>query len=79
MARWRSLESVPKDRTDVLLWCPQEDAKPFGLGTVVIGEYVAGLDCYLDDSGYDIQPICWRPLPSGPESPGDIDFERNDE
>jgi hypothetical protein len=73
MSRWRFLDSVPKDGTQVLFWVPEDDAQPLRDGSVVSGSYDAILDSYSDGNGEDISPIGWLPCPTGPRSMADFD------
>lgn len=77
MSNWRSLESVPKDGTDVLFWVPDVQARVFDKGEVVVGWYDAALDQYFDITGDLSEPICWAPVPPGPRSMEDIQWKRS--
>jgi hypothetical protein len=78
MSNWRSLECVPKDRTDVLLWVPDIGARPYDEGIVVVGYYDSPLDGYFNAAtGDPIEPICWMPTPRGPRNLEDIQWTRS--
>jgi hypothetical protein len=79
LSKWYSLESVPKDGRDVMFWVQSDGHGPIGVGDVVLGSYDSILDCYYDGNGDDIEPICWRELPSGPASADDISFEAEEQ
>jgi hypothetical protein len=75
MSEWRSLESVPKDGTQVLFWASDDDYAVFdGGGYVELGRYDAALDSYCNTAGDEVLPICWMYVPRGPRSMEDIQW-----
>jgi hypothetical protein len=79
LSKWYSLESVPKDGTNVILWVPDEDRRPFDTGQCHCGFYDSALDGYFNSSGEEIYPICWHRAISGPDSADDISFEAEEQ
>ena len=65
VAEWRTIESAPRDWTDILMYCPDEDD---GTGTqgVLLGWYSmadGGFDCWMSPDG-PCAPTLWQPLPT---------------
>lgn len=55
---WSVMEDAPRDGSFILLWFGFEDGR-MHVGSWVDGRWtVHGLN--------DCDPLCWRPLPSGP-------------
>jgi hypothetical protein len=75
LSGWLSLDSVPKDGTEVLFWMPDDDDGPIETGRVVLGRYDAAIHGYFDSSFDEILPVCWQRAPKGPSGTEEISFE----
>lgn len=65
--QWQPIESAPRDWTDILMYCPDEDD---GTGTqgVLLGWYSmadGGFDCWMSPDG-PCAPTHWMPLAAPP-------------
>lgn len=64
---WQMMKTAPKDWTDVLLYCPDDDDGTGAKG-VCQGWYSmadGGFNCWMSLSG-PIRPTRWMPLPEPP-------------
>jgi hypothetical protein len=78
LSGWLSLDSVPKDGTEVLFWVPDNDEGPIHEGRVVLGRYDAAIDAYFGSSFDEILPVCWQRAPEGPSGTEEISFRREE-
>lgn len=70
---WQSIETAPKDGTEILLHCINEDGANEGcvVSKFFQGEWVTfaalRLNCDDSDPGDSLYPTHWMPLPPPPE------------
>lgn len=65
---WHPIETAPKDWTDLVLYCPEDDdgsgARGISLGWFSMRD--GGFDCWMAPDG-PCKPTHWMPLPAPPK------------
>lgn len=59
--RWIDMKEMkPKNNTNVLVYCPDEDS-------VTIAKYYDDIDCFMDENDAEFEGSHWMPLPPKPK------------
>lgn len=64
--KWRTIDSAPKDGTEIIVWCDRGIRHVyFEPGQLPVFSWIV-VDSEDDDRVVNVSPLCWMPVPEPP-------------